>query len=222
MTAHLSLTLPAVSPVVHEPRGGWLRVPSAERRLTLCGMRRIGRLRVDNDIGGLDDQALIARLDEPAAMRELIQRHQRPLMAMAESMTRNRPDAEEIVQDTFVQAYKAAHTFRGDAKLSTWLHSICYRQVLTRTRRKRHLTVAIDAVTEPATVTRDDAFRLALDQAVQELPDINREAFILIDVLGFSRADAADITGIEANTMRARLTRARTLLADTLSTEAAT
>jgi RNA polymerase sigma-70 factor (ECF subfamily) len=173
-------------------------------------------------MGGLDDEALVARLDEAAAMRELIQRHQRPLMAMAESMTRNRADAEEIVQDTFVQAYRAAHTFRGDAKLSTWLYSICYRQVLTRTRRKRHLTVAIDAVAEPATVTGDDAFRLALDQAVHNLPDINREAFILVDVLGFSRADAADIIGTEANTMRARVARARTLRADTLTPEAAT
>ena len=185
-------------------------------------MGRIRRLRVVDDLAAVDDQLLVDRLDEPDAMRELIQRHQRPLMSMAISMIRNRSDAEEIVQDTFVQAYRAAPSFRGDAKVSTWLHSICYRQVLTRTRRKRHLTVAIEATADPVAETRDDAFRIALDAAIDDLPAINRQAFILVDVLGFSRADAAQIADVEANTMRARVARARTLLADVLSAEVAT
>jgi len=66
----------------------------------------------------------------------------------------------------------------------------------------------------------DDAFRLALDDAVEQLPDINRQAFVLVDVLGFSRSDAAEIVGIEANTMRARVAKARALLADILTVEA--
>ena len=138
---------------------------------------------------------------------------------MANSMIRNRADAEEIVQDTFIQAFRSAGTFRGDAKVSTWLHAICYRQVLTRTRRKRHLTVALDAAAEPVGVDTDTAFGIALNTALDELPEINRQAFILVDMLGFSRADAAEIAEVEANTMRARVARARSMLADALSAE---
>jgi len=185
----------------------------------LC-MGRLHRLRSSGSCAGLDDVTLIGRLDDADAMRELIVRHERPLMSMAMSMIRNRADAEEIVQDTFVQAYRAAGTFRGDAKVSTWLHSICYRQVLTRTRRRRHLTVAIDEALTQMSTSTDDAFRLALDDAVEELPDINRQAFVLVDVLGFSRSDAAEIVGVEANTMRARVAKARALLADILTAEA--
>jgi RNA polymerase sigma-70 factor (ECF subfamily) len=184
-------------------------------------MGHLRRLRAATNWAALDDPALIENLNDPGALRELIDRHQRPLMAMANSMIRNRTDAEEIVQDTFIQAYKAHGTFRGDAKVSTWLYAICYRQVLTRTRRKRHLTVALDTINEPAaTAPVDRAFHIALDAAVEQLPDPNREAFVLVDVLGFSRADAADIVGVEANTMRARVARARTLLADQLTDEA--
>ena len=185
----------------------------------LC-MGRLHRLRSSSSCAVLDDVTLIGRLDDADAMRELIVRHERPLMSMAMSMIRNRADAEEIVQDTFVQAYRAAGTFRGDAKVSTWLHSICYRQVLTRTRRRRHLTVAIDEASMQMSTSTDDAFRLALDDAVEELPDINRQAFVLVDVLGFSRSDAAEIVGVEANTMRARVAKARALLADILTAEA--
>jgi len=183
-------------------------------------MGRLHRLRSPGSCAGLDDVTLIGRLDDADAMRELIVRHERPLMSMAMSMIRNRADAEEIVQDTFVQAYRAAGSFRGDAKVSTWLHSICYRQVLTRTRRRRHLTVAIDEASMQMSTSTDDAFRLALDDAVEELPDINRQAFVLVDVLGFSRSDAAEIVGVEANTMRARVAKARALLADILTAEA--
>jgi len=182
-------------------------------------MGRLRRLRIAGDVTALDDMALVGRLDDSDAMTELIRRHQGRLLAMANSMIRNRSDAEEIVQDTFVQAYRSAATFRAEAKVSTWLHSICYRQVLTRTRRKRHLTTALDNTTEIASTTSDNAFRIALEGAVDQLPEANREAFVLVDMLGFSRAEAAEIAGIEANTMRARVARARTLLADQLSAE---
>jgi RNA polymerase sigma-70 factor (ECF subfamily) len=168
----------------------------------------------------MDDRSLVAHLNNSDAMTELIRRHRSRLMALALPMIRNRADAEEIVQDTFVQAFKSADSFRGDAQVSTWLHSICYRQVLTRTRRKRHLTVAIDNTVEPVSPTSADAFRLALDAALDELPDINREAFVLVEMLGFNRAEAAEIVGVEANTMRARVARARSLLADALTDEA--
>ena len=197
----------------------WPSGARQERRFTASCMGRLRRLRPADNVAALEDHVLLRRLDDPNAMTELISRHRQRLMVMATSMIRNRADAEEIVQDTFVQAYRSAGSFRGDAKVSTWLHSICYRQVLTRTRRKRHLTIALDATSEPADVEPDHAFRLTLDAALSELPDDNREAFILVEVLGFSRTDAAAVAGIEANTMRARVARAHSLLTAALANE---
>ena len=82
--------------------------------------------------------------------------------------------------------------------------------------------VTIDAANEHPAESTDIAFRMALDAAIDQLPDINREAFILVDVLGFSRSDAAEVAGTEANTMRARVARARTLLADALCAQEST
>jgi RNA polymerase sigma-70 factor (ECF subfamily) len=180
-------------------------------------MRPRRRLRTVDSVVELDDPELLERIADPDALGELLERHQQSLFAMAMAMLRNAADAEEVVQDTFVQAYRAASSYRGDATVSTWLHSICRRQVLARTRRKRHLTVAYDASHDPVSPTRDDALRLAVDAAIDQLPDINREAFILVDVLGLSRTDAAHIVGIEDNTMRARVARARRLIADELT-----
>lgn len=218
----MTTTLGHTSPVQTLIRVTWAAMvwPSGRAPSPSFGhssMSRVRRRRMDRDLLDVEDHLLVAQLADSDAMTELIRRHRNRLMAMAIPMIRNRSDAEEIVQDTFVQAFRSAESFRGDAKVSTWLHSICYRQVLSRTRRKRHLTVAIDRTVEPVAETRDDAFRLSLETAVDELPAINREAFVLVEMLGFSRADAAAIVAVEANTMRARLARAHSLLADALS-----
>lgn len=179
-------------------------------------MRRPRHLELVNAAAELDDHALLARLREPACVTEFVRRHQSRLLRLASAMLNNRADAEEVVQDTFLQAFRAADGFRGDAQVTTWLHTICYRQVLSR-RRRRHLpTVGDEQLASRAAVQQDTVTAMALAAAIEELPDVNREAFVLVDVLGFSRADAAEITRTEANTMRARVARARLLLADLL------
>lgn len=179
-------------------------------------MRRPRHLELVNAAAELDDHALLARLREPACVTEFVGRHQSRLLGLASAMLNNRADAEEVVQDTFLQAFRAADGFRGDAQVTTWLHIICYRQALSR-RRRRHLpTVSDEQLVSRAAVHHDTVTAMALAAAIEELPDVNREAFVLVDVLGFSRADAAQITRIEANTMRARVARARLLLADLL------
>jgi len=151
------------------------------------------------------------------ALRELVARHQSSLTRLASAVLGNRSDAEEAVQDTFVAAHRAADTFHGDSTVKTWLHTICYRQCLTRLRRKRvvHLYIDVDDTTyvyEP-----DPAGQIAIENAVAELPEENRVAFALVDVLGFSREEAAALVGVAGNTMRARVARARLLLANILT-----
>lgn len=179
-------------------------------------MRRPRHLELVNAAAELDDHALLARLREPACVTEFVRRHQSRLLRLASAMLNNRADAEEVVQDTFLQAFRAADGFRGDAQVTTWLHTICYRQVLSRRRRRYLPTVGDEQLASRAAAQQDTVTAMALAAAIEELPDVNREAFVLVDVLGFSRADAAEITRTEANTMRARVARARLLLADLL------
>ncbi|MDO8392446.1 MAG: sigma-70 family RNA polymerase sigma factor [Actinomycetota bacterium] len=195
------------------------RDPGRERRiLEQVGglMQRRRLLAVVGSVDGLDDRALLARLSEPVCMTEFVRRHQTRLFGLAAAILNDRADAEEVVQDTFLQAFRSADTFRGEAQVSTWLHTICYRQALSRRRRRRHPTVGDEhLLTQPAE-HHDTLTSMALAAAVERLPANNREAFMLVDVLGFSRTEAAAIAGIEDNTMRARVARAHMLLADLL------
>lgn len=165
----------------------------------------------------LTDTDLVARVaTDEACFRELIVRHEQSLRRLAWSMLKNRHDAEEAVQDAFVAAHRAAAGFRNEASVRTWLHSICYRQCLGRIRRKR-LDLVVIADRDTPTASTDAAMRIALEFAVDALPEANRVAFVLVDVLGFSREDAAAMVEVPGNTMRARVARARMLLADALA-----
>lgn len=182
----------------------------------VLGVRRNLRLLPQVNPCGLTDGELIGRsVDDESSLRELVQRHQRSLAQLANSMLRNRSDAEEAVQDTFVAAHRAAGSFRGESSGRAWLHAICYRQCLTQIRRKRLQVVPIDAAdrigAEPDLVTA-----LAIEAALLRLSEEHRAAFTLVDILGFSREEAAVLVGIPGNTMRARSARARVLIADLL------
>jgi RNA polymerase sigma-70 factor (ECF subfamily) len=150
------------------------------------------------------------------AFRELVGRHQRSMRRLARSMLRNSGDADEAVQDALIAAYRHADSFRGDASVRSWLHTICYRQCLARIRRARLDLVPLEHATTLSQPESGPLLPGYLEAAVAELPADNQAAFVLVDVLGFSRQDAATIIGVPANTMRARVARARLLLADAL------
>lgn len=195
------------------PRAGW----SASRVWRCVSLRRLRSVPAVAP-AELSDVELIARVDDDSCLRELIGRHQRSLRQLARSMLRNDADADEAVQDTFVAVFRSAASFRGESAAKTWLHSICYRQCLARLRRKRFDVVPLDVdfAVGAIAVEVDHTFNAVLDAAVRQLPEPNRVAFVLVDVLGWSREDAAGIVGVPGNTMRARVARARELLADAL------
>ena len=76
----------------------------------------------------------------------LIDRYKQMVFTLACRMLRNKEDAEEIAQDTFLKAYKALNTFKGDAKFSTWLYKIAYYHCLDQLKKnKRHIaSVSLD------------------------------------------------------------------------------
>lgn len=165
----------------------------------------------------MDDGELVQRAagGDAVAFELLVRRHAGPLFRLARSIVHDDHLAEEVVQDTFLKAHRNLGTFRGDSKVSTWLSSICYRTAIDRSRRRRTNVVSIETAREQG--RHDDVdLRLALSDALDELPADEREAFYLVQVLGYSREEAAHIVGVPASTMRSRVGRARQRLAQSL------
>jgi RNA polymerase sigma-70 factor (ECF subfamily) len=128
-------------------------------------------------------------------------------------------DADEVTQDTYVRAWKALPSFRGDASARTWLLAIARRACADAVRqhtRRRRLRARVEAqprVTEigDAAASGDDLLEL-----VEALAPERREAFVLTQVLGCSYDEAARIAGVPVGTIRSRVARAREALLEAL------
>lgn len=138
-------------------------------------------------------------------------------------MLRDREDAADALQDAFVRAFRAAGSFRGDAEVGTWLHRIMINVCLNRAAaRQRRLTVPLldELEDEHRTdlVDQDDAFAAAdsrrdMATLLARLPDDQRLAIVLVDVEGYSVAEAAQVLGVAAGTIKSRCARGRARLA---------
>ena len=155
----------------------------------------------------------------------------------ARSMTRDEADADDLVQETYLRAYRAWHTFEPGSDCRRWLFTIC-RNVFLRTRERearRVDTGGDDAVLETMAAVREaspfaqqnaDAIFSRIDlvpairKALGTLPDAFRSAVVLVDVEGQSYDEAATVLGVPIGTVRSRLFRGRRLLQQQLLTYA--
>ena len=155
----------------------------------------------------------------------------------ARSMTRDEADADDLVQETYLRAYRAWYTFEPGSDCRRWLFTIC-RNVFLRTRERearRVDTGGDDAVLETMAAVREaspfaqqnaDAIFSRMDlvpairKALGTLPDAFRSAVVLVDVEGQSYDEAATVLGVPIGTVRSRLFRGRRLLQQQLLTYA--
>jgi RNA polymerase sigma-70 factor (ECF subfamily) len=174
-----------------------------------------------------DRELLAAHADgDRRAFPELVARHRRRLWNLALRMLRDREDAKDALQDAFVRAYRAAETFRGDAEVSTWLHRIMVNVCLNKVaaRQKRPTVPLLDQLEDEHRtdlVDPDDAYarsdsRRDMAALLARLPDEQRLAIVLVDVEGYSVAEAADTLGVAAGTIKSRCARGRARLAAVL------
>jgi RNA polymerase sigma-70 factor, ECF subfamily len=147
------------------------------------------------------------RRGSPVDLEQIFRAHQKEIYVYFLRTTGNRHRAEDLGQETFARACSAALVFRGDASVRTWLFSIARRVLVDDIRRRGPATVPLE--TEAAGPAGDPGERLAIEQALRELPLSSREAIVLCDVLGLSPSEAAEITGLNPNAFRVRLHRAR-------------
>ncbi|MFI6933617.1 RNA polymerase sigma factor SigM [Streptomyces sp. NPDC050287] len=179
----------------------------------------------DTAYGDASDQDLLARhVDgDPGAFGELVRRHRDRLWAVALRTLGDREEAADAVQDALVSAYRAAHTFRGQSAVTTWLHRITVNACLDRARkaasrktspvddteRLEQLLEPHESASEPA--ERNDLHRQLLE-ALGTLPPDQRAALVLVDMQGYPVAEAARILDVPTGTVKSRCARGRARL----------
>jgi RNA polymerase sigma-70 factor, ECF subfamily len=182
------------------------------------------------DDSGLSDEELLRRhVDgDPDAFGELFQRHRDRLWAVAIRTLGDPEEAADALQDAMIAAFRRASSFRGDSAVTTWLHRIVVNAALDRMRRRSSRPTAggqdddaLDALatsgrplSDPSGTT-DTAMdvRAALRRLVPE----QQAALVLVDMLGYSIADAADVLGVSEGTVKSRAARGRARLVPRLA-----
>ncbi|HZQ11193.1 MAG TPA: RNA polymerase sigma factor [Pseudolabrys sp.] len=183
----------------------------------------------------LDDAELVrrARARDEAAVRAITQRYNRRLYRVARSILRDDTEAEDVVQETYVRAIAGLEHFRGDAAFGTWITRIAMNEALGRLRRRRptvdwesygeNRTQAeiIDfplsaASNDPERTMAQGEIREVLERAIDALPDAFRAVFVARIVEGMSVEETADLFGLQSETVKTRLHRARNLLREAL------
>lgn len=181
--------------------------------------------------GSLSIEAL--RAGDRAAFAAMVEACSPKIYRLALRMMGDAGEAEDILQETFLNAFRALAEFEGRSQPCTWLYRIATNQALMRLRRKTPERTAVELDTDPESAPTpreltdwcclpEDEFmsseaQAQLDQAVSQLSPALRATFILRDLQEFSTRETADILGISEAAVKTRLLRARLQLRELLS-----
>ncbi|WP_399088402.1 RNA polymerase sigma factor SigM [Streptomyces sp. BBFR2] len=183
-------------------------------------------MRAEDDEAATSSDAELLALHvkgDPDAFGEIVRRHRDRLWAVAIRTLGDREEAADAVQDALVSAYRAAHTFRGQSAVTTWLHRITVNACLDRARKaasRRTSPIAeteqLDQLLEPqesaaVPAERQDLHRELLG-ALRTLPEEQRAALVLVDMQGYPVAEAAAVLDVPTGTVKSRCARGRARL----------
>ncbi|MBI5651919.1 MAG: sigma-70 family RNA polymerase sigma factor [Chloroflexi bacterium] len=174
------------------------------------------------------------RAGDKAACAECIEIHSPAIYRLALRMLGNQAEAEDVTQETFLNAFKSIDTFEWRAGLQTWLHRIAYNNVLMRLRKPRRETVSVQVLTEneglietprqlfdwcclPEAEYATTEARAELARALNDLPEKLRAVFVLRDLEEHSTEETATILAISTEAVKTRLHRARLALRERLA-----
>jgi RNA polymerase sigma-70 factor, ECF subfamily len=153
-----------------------------------------------------------------AAFEELYRRHNRRVYALCLRMTQNQTEAEDLMQESFIQLFRKIGSFRGDSAFTTWLHRLTVNQVLMHFRKR---SVKLERTTEEGETPEQTVKgtenpnsmpvvdRIALDRAIAQLPPGYRSVFVLHDVEGHEHEEVARMLGVAVGTSKSQLHKAR-------------
>jgi len=193
-------------------------------------MENPAQLSVDEDLVLVN----ATRNGETAAFEQLVRKYDRKLLRIAQSVTRNREEAEDAVQEAFLKAYQRLEQFKESAKFSTWLVRIVLNESLMKLRKQRasrELPMQSDSQTESDALPLDVAdwapnpyelysaaeFREILTKCLEGLQPALRVVFVLRDIEDLSILETAEVLELSPVAVKARLFRARLHLREKLS-----
>ena len=190
------------------------------------------RIRSETD----DDLDLVhaSQNGDVAAFEQLVKRYDGKLFRIARSVTHNREDSQDAVQETFLKAYQHLAEFRGDSQFSTWLIRITLNQSLMKLRkqrRTREVSLDEDFETDEGMLPREiidwapnaeklysvSELRNILPKTIEELRPILRAVFMLQDLEGLSTDQTAEVLSLSQSAVKSRLWRARLQLRERLN-----
>lgn len=184
---------------------------------------------LSNDLDGFEDGELVfmAQRGDDQAFAELIRRHQSSCLKLAISFLRDRPDAEDQVQNSFWNAFEHIDQFHGESKFSTWLGRIVANQCLMRLRQKKRARAffvedapftELEPIEFPAeSQTPEESFgrqevSWVLHKEISCIPPLLRHVFLLRDVQQLPMPEVAHRLGISVSAAKSRLLRSRSEL----------
>ena len=176
----------------------------------------------------LSDNEIIARIrkGEHRLYARLVDRYKDKAMTLAKRILRDRRDAEEAAQDSFVRAYKALGTFQGTAKFGTWFYRIVYNACMTKVARNRRgsdlLALDEDQLEVESTIPLEQEIEMKetariMKDAVEQLPEKYALMLSLFYFQELSHAEICEVTQLPLGTVKIHLFRARNLLRGRLS-----
>jgi RNA polymerase sigma-70 factor, ECF subfamily len=191
------------------------------------------------DVAG-DDPQLVARIagGDQTAFESLMRKYNGKLFRVARAILKDDSDAEDVLQEAYIDAYRHIQDFRGSSQVGTWLTRIVINQALMRLRKEKRRSVLVpfrssrandterpeasvaDHTTEsPSSGVLRDEIRRILERRIDELPLSFRTVFVMREVDEMSVHETAECLGISPATVRTRLFRARALLREALARE---
>lgn len=183
-----------------------------------------------------DEQDLIRRLQagDQAAYAEMVERYAGRIYNLALRLMGDEAAAEDVLQETFLSAFRAIDRFEGRSQLGTWLYRIANNTALMQLRKKEPATFSLDSPLEtdegdeiprqffdfcclPERDLLSDEARAEMRAAIDALPESLRVVFVLRDIEGLSTRETADALGLSVPAVKTRLMRARLALRERLS-----
>jgi RNA polymerase sigma-70 factor, ECF subfamily len=175
-----------------------------------------------------------AREGDTRAFGELVRRYENKIFRLAQHITQNREDAEDVLQETFMKAYEHLDQFKGDSKFYTWIVRIAVNQALMKLRRRKtDKSVSLDETIDTGedTIVREIAawdenpeqqfsreeLGEVLDSAIQGLEPLYRSVFVLRDIEEMSTEETAEALNLSVPAVKSRLLRARLQLREKLT-----
>jgi len=205
--------------------------------LTHCASKGESRLG-EEAFAGEADLVVGLQAGDAAAYRRFVEENSASVYNLALKLLGDEQEAEDVLQETFLSAFRAIDRFEGRSKLSTWLYRVAYNASLMHLRKRQRMTtfsldqhygdeeqsslvpgnllVDWSAVPDDHLLTAEA--RQEMDRAIAQLPESLRSTFVLRDIQGLSGAETAEILGITVQAVKNRLHRARLNLRDHLST----